>query len=252
MIRQDYKWLTETYIAHRGLFDNENGIPENSVPAFERAAELGFGIETDVQMSKDGVLVVFHDDDLERMTGIKGKLTDFTFEELRKIRLLNSDCSIPTFEEFLHSANGVNLVVEIKTHDNIGEVEQKTYDALKKYSGRFCVESFNPFIIRWFKKHAKEVIRGTLSCSFENAPWSSFKKHLLSDLKLCKWNGSQFIAYDAETIRDNKAVKKFGKKIPIICWTVKSQAQYDELHDCFDNMIFDSFIPQRRDVVLKK
>lgn len=250
MIRQDYKWLTETYVAHRGLFDNV-GIPENSLPAFVRAAENGFGIETDVQMSKDGVLVVFHDDELKRMTGAEGKLVDYTFEELRKLKLGNTDCVIPTFEEFLQAANGVNLVVEIKTHENIGEVEQKTYEALKGYGGHYCVESFNPFIIRWFKVNAPEVIRGTLSCAFEQAPWSRFKKNLLANLKLCKWNGSQFIAYDAATIRANKAVKKFGKKIPVICWTVTSQAQYDELRDCFDNMIFDSFIPERRDVVLK-
>lgn len=252
MIRQEYKWLTDTYVAHRGLFDNENGIPENSLPAFARAVENGFGIETDVQMSRDGVLVVFHDDTLKRMTGADGKLSDYTFEQLRELRLAGTDCVIPTFEEFLQAAQGVNLVVEIKTHDNIGEVEQKTYDMLKGYAGHYCVESFNPFIIRWFKKNAPEVIRGTLSCAYEQAPWSKFKKSLLADLKLCKWNGSQFIAYDAETIAGNKAVKKFGKKIPIICWTIKSQAQYEQLHDCFDNMIFDSFVPERKDVAITK
>lgn len=252
MIRQDYKWLTDTYVAHRGLFDNGNGIPENSLPAFARAVTNGFGIETDVQMSADGVLMVFHDDSLKRMTGEDGNLVDKTYEQLRQLRLLDTDCVIPTFDEFLAAAQGVNLVVEIKTHDKIGEVEQKVYDALKGYAGHYCIESFNPFIVRWFKRHAPEVIRGTLSCSYEQAPWSNFKKRLLADLKLCKWNGSQFIAYDAETIRGNKAVKRFGKKIPIICWTVKSQTQYDELRDNFDNMIFDSFIPERRDVVIKK
>ncbi len=247
MIRQEYKWLTDIYVAHRGLFDKKQGIPENSLPAFKRAAESNFGIETDVQMTKDGVLVVFHDDDLFRMTGIKGKLTDFTFAELSQLRLDGTDYGIPTFDEFLKAAQGVNLVVEIKTHENIGEVERKTYEALKSYKGNYCVESFNPFIIRWFKRHAPEVIRGTLSCSFENAPFSKLKKRLLADLKLCKWNGSQFIAYDGATIADNKAVKKFAKKIPIICWTVTSQKMYEELHDCFDNMIFDSFIPERKD-----
>lgn len=249
MIRQEYKWLTDTFVAHRGLFDNENGVPENSLPAFIKAAKQGFGIETDVQMSKDGVLVVFHDDTLKRMTGVEGKLSDYTFEKLRQMRLCGTDCVIPTFEEFLTAADGVNLIVEIKTHENIGEVERKTYEALKNYKGRYCVESFNPFIIRWFKKNAPEVIRGTLSCAYEDAPWPKFKKNLLSKLKLCKWNGSQFIAYDAATIRGNKAVEKFGKKIPIICWTIKSQEQYDRLHDCFDNMIFDGFVPIRSDVI---
>ena len=133
MIKQEYKWLTDVYVAHRGLFDNEKGIPENSLPAFELAVKNGFGIETDVQMSKDGVLVVFHDDSLKRMTGAEGNLVDYTFDELRALRLIGTEYQIPTFEEFLAAANGVNLVVEIKTHANIGEVEQKVYDALKNY-----------------------------------------------------------------------------------------------------------------------
>lgn len=252
MIRHEYKWLTDTYVAHRGLFDNEGGVPENSLPAFMQAAEGGFTIETDVQMSKDGVLVVFHDDNLKRMTGADVNLIDLTFDELRKLRLLNTDCQIPTFAEFLQAANGANLLVEIKTHEHIGEMEQKIYEALQNYEGHYCVQSFNPFIIRWFRKNAPEVVRGTLSCSFEMAPWSRHKKHLLADLKLCRWNGSQFISYDAETIENNKAVKRFGKKIPILCWTIKSQRQYEALRHCFDNMIFDGFIPERQDVVIQK
>ena len=248
MIREDYKWLTDVYVAHRGLHDNNSDAPENSIPAFKLAAANGYGIETDVQMSKDGVLVVFHDDTLARMTGASGKLCDFTFEQLRELRLLNTDCQIPTFDEFLEAAAGVNLIVEIKTHSDIGEVEQKVYDALKNYEGNYCIESFNPFIVRWYKVHAPNVIRGQLSCDYEGAPFSKFKKWILRELKLCKWNGSQFIAYDAETIRNNKAVKRFGKKIPIICWTIKSQAQHDELRDCYDNMIFDSFTPLRDDL----
>lgn len=246
MKRNDYLWLTETYIAHRGLFDNKT-LPENSLPAFQNAVDNGFGIEMDVQASKDGVLVVFHDDTVDRMTGKHGKVCDFTFDELRAMRLLDTDCQIPTFEEFLQVANGVNLVVEIKTHKNIGDIESRVYEMLKSYKGNYCVESFNPFIVRWFKKHAPKVIRGQLSCAYDNAPFSKWKKHILRDLKLCKWNGSQFIAYDAATIAENKAVKRFAKKIPVICWTIKSQAQLDELSPHFDNIIFDSFVPERRD-----
>lgn len=247
MIQNSYKWLTEIYIAHRGLFDNKT-LPENSIPAFEKAVENGFGIETDVQMSKDGVLVVFHDDTLDRMTGVHGKLSDFTFQELREMKLGNTDCKIPTFQEFLTAANGVNLVVEIKTHEKIGEVERKTYNALKNYNGNYCIESFNPFIIRWFKKHAPEVIRGQLSCSYEGTPFSKLKIWLLSQLKFCKWNGSQFIAYDAATLKTNKAVAKWAKKVPILCWTIRSQRELDDLQNYFDNIIFDSFLPERKDL----
>ena len=247
MIRNDYKWLTDVYVAHRGLFDNVT-VPENSLPAFRKAAENNFGIEMDVQQSKDGVLMVFHDDSLKRMTGQDGLLVDYTFEELRKLRLLDTDCQIPTFEEFLQAANGVNLVVEIKAHKNIGPLEEKVVEALKNYEGNYCIESFDPFIVRWMKVHAPEIIRGQLSCDHKNSKLSSFKKWLLRNLKLCDWNGSQFIAYDALTIAECKAVKKYAKKIPIICWTIKSQQQYDELCPYFDNMIFDSFVPERRDL----
>ena len=247
MIRQEYKWLTDTFVAHRGLFNNVD-IPENSIPAFVAARENNFGIELDVQMSSDGVLVVFHDDSLKRMTGAEGLVCEKTFEELRQLRLLDTDCQIPTFEEFLQAAGGVNLVVEIKTHKNIGELEQKVVDALANYQGNYCVESFNPYIIRWFKVNAPHIIRGQLATDLNNTKMAKWKVWLLKNLMLCKWNGSQFIAYDAEYITKVKAVKRFGKKIPIICWTIKSQEQYDNLKDHFENIIFDSFMPVRYDL----
>lgn len=247
MICENYRWLTEIYVAHRGLFDNDT-VPENSLPAFEKAAAMGFGIETDVQASKDGVLMIFHDDTLDRMTGVHGKLCDFSFEELRRLKLGNTECKIPTFQEFLQAAKGVNLVVEIKTHKNIGDTEKKVVDALKNYSGNYCIESFNPFIVRWFKVHAPHIVRGQLATVNYGNALTPLKRRLLSHLSLCKWNGSQFIAFDAEYLRGNRYVEKFAKKIPIICWTVKSQRQHDQLCDCFDNMIFDSFVPQRKDL----
>ena len=246
MINSKYKWLTDVYVAHRGLFDNVT-IPENSIAAFENASKNGFGIEMDVQASKDGVLMVFHDDSLKRMTGVDGNLCDYTYQELRQFRLLDTDCVIPTFDEFLVAANGTNIIVEIKTHSDIGDTEQKVYEALKGYNGNYCVESFNPLIVRWFKVHAPEVIRGQLS---ENYPRMKNRllAWLLRNLKLCKWNGSQFIAYQAETIANVKAVKRWAKRVPIICWTIKSQQQLEELSSHFDNLIFDSFVPIRKDL----
>ena len=199
-------------------------------------------------MSADGVLVVFHDDSLKRMTGADGLVCEKTFEELRQLRLLDTDCQIPTFEEFLQTAGGVNLVVEIKTHKNIGELEQKVVDALANYQGNYCIESFNPYIVRWFKVHAPHIIRGQLATDLKNTKMAKWKVWMLKHLKLCKWNGSQFIAYDAEYITKVKAVKRFGKKIPVLCWTIKSQEQYDSLKEHFDNIIFDSFAPIRYDL----
>lgn len=245
MIREEYRWLTDTYVAHRGLFNNDD-IPENSVPAFEKAAELGFGIETDVQMTKDGILVVFHDDTLDRMTNGHGKLRNCTYAQLLKLNLGNTNLQIPTFAEFLKAANGANIIVEIKPHANIGKLERKVYEALHHYNGNYCIESFDPYVVRWFKVHAPEVIRGQLSGSLKGVPLAQFKIWLLSKLKLSNWNGSQFIAYDAASI-NNKYVAKWAKKVPIICWTVKSQAQLEVLQPYFDNIIFEGFIPHMQD-----
>lgn len=247
----DYQWLTDTYIAHRGLFDNKT-IPENSLIAFQRAVDNGFGIELDVQMTADGHLVVFHDDDMERMTGIKGDIRKTDFATVSSLTLINTEHKIPTFDQFLNLVDGkVPLVIEIKTHDNIGGVEQKVLDRLRQYKGKFCIESFNPFIVRWFKVHAPDIIRGQLSESFENTPLPRFQRWLLKNLKFCKWNGSQFIAYDVRIVDKVKAVKKWRKKVPVVVWTVKSQAQHDEYRKYYDNMIFDSFVPTRDDKIAK-
>ena len=188
MIKQEYKWLTDTFVAHRGLFNNVD-IPENSLPAFVKARENNFAIELDVQMSSDGVLVVFHDDTLKRMTGAEGLLCEKTFEELRQLRLLDTDCQIPTFEEFLQAAGGVNLVVEIKTHKNIGPLEQKVVDALANYNGNYSIESFNPYIVRWFKVHAPHIIRGQLATDLSNTKMA--KSRILALCPFVKMMSSQ-------------------------------------------------------------
>lgn len=241
-------WLTDKYVAHRGLFDNIT-LPENSLPAFENAVKNNFAIEMDVQMTKDGVLVVFHDDEMSRMTSLKGDIREKSYDEIKDACLLGTQHKIPTFEQFLECINGrTQLVIEIKTHKNIGTVEQKVLDVLSGYTGEYCIESFNPLIVRWFKVHAPNIVRGQLSYDFKDAPFGRLKKRMLSNLWLCKWNGSQFIAFDEQSVAENKAVARYRKKIPVICWTVKSQQRLDFLEQYCDNVIFDSFLPERRDL----
>lgn len=103
------------HYAHRGLFDNNSDAPENSLAAFKKAVDAGYGIELDVQLSKDEKLVVFHDATLKRMCGIDGKVWDYTLEELQQMKLLNSNETIPTFEQFLEVVDGkVPFILEFK------------------------------------------------------------------------------------------------------------------------------------------
>lgn len=107
--------LYGVHYAHRGLFDNDSEAPENSLPAFKRAVDAGYGIELDVQLSKDGIPVVFHDATLKRMCGVDGNVWDYTLKELQQMKLANSSATIPTFAEVLKTVDGkVPLIIEYK------------------------------------------------------------------------------------------------------------------------------------------
>lgn len=151
-------------IAHRGLFEKDQSVPENSLAAFRLAADAGYGIELDVQFSRDGEVVVFHDDALGRVCGVDSRVDALDFTELRALSLCQSDEHIPLFTEVLELVNGrVPIVVELKNGPRNKELCRRTMEILSSYQGDFCVESFNPFIVAWFRFHAPHVLRGQLS-----------------------------------------------------------------------------------------
>ena len=155
--------------AHRGLYDKEAGIPENSLPAFSRAIARGFGAELDVHLLRDGTLAVFHDSDVKRMTGREGYLEDLSADELKDYALDGTKETIPQFKDVLalFAGTGLPLIVEVKSfRDNFAELTERTMAELDKFGVKYCVESFDPRCVVWLKKHRPEVIRGQLSCDF--------------------------------------------------------------------------------------
>lgn len=171
--------------AHRGL--HGNGVPENSLLAFAKAKELGLGVELDVQLTRDKQLVVFHDTSLERMCGIDIRVGDATYSQLQQFRLGNSDEKIPLLVEVLQLMDGLPIICEIKPYGGTFNTEICEYvcQAIDDYPGPILIESFNPFIIRWFRLHRPEIIRGQLSMDFikrrEGLRWveAFVMKHLL-------------------------------------------------------------------------
>ena len=150
--------------AHRGLHTEDGTVPENSLPAFRAAAEAGYAVEMDVHLTADDQLVVFHDDTLERMCGVPGVIDDFTLAELRALRLGDTDCVIPTFAEALEALGGrVPLLLEVKRGHNNRRLCALTLAALRTYGGPYCVESFDPTIVAWFRRNAPDILRGQLS-----------------------------------------------------------------------------------------
>ena len=183
--------------AHRGLHTRDRSIPENSLPAFERAVAAGYGMELDVQLSKDGEVVVFHDDTLDRVCGVHARVDELSWAELQELRLCGTEYGIPLFSEVLAVVRGrTPLIVELKTGKRNRELCEKTYALLTDYRGDACVESFNPLIVGWFRLHAHDLLRGQLA-----APMRNYKEQsrpaafLLSHCLLNVFGRPQFIAY---------------------------------------------------------
>ena len=152
--RADSSPFLGTFFAHRGLHDNNHQIPENSLAAFQRAVDAGYGIELDVQLSADRTPVVFHDATLGRMCGINRRVNELTFAELRQLSLVNTKEHIPSFQEALALVNGkVPLLVELKMEhlDFDWQCEEKRRDEQTPcFQNIPGITVSNPFILPHF------------------------------------------------------------------------------------------------------
>ena len=154
-------FLCRIPIAHRGLHE---GVPENSRAAFAKAIEEGYAIETDVRRTKDGTLVVVHDDNLKRLTGLEGKVSRSTWRELSALRLENTDEKIMTLEECLEYIDGrAPLLLEVKDLYTVVGFPREVVNVMRQYKGEYALQSFNPFYVHRFKQLAPDVLRGQLA-----------------------------------------------------------------------------------------
>ena len=236
------------YFAHRGLHNKHAGVPENSLKAFEKAASSGYGIELDVHLTKDGIPVVFHDDTLDRMCARRGRISDHTLSELKSMKLLGTEERIPTLEEALRLINGrVSLIVELKMDLFDFRLCRETDRLLQEYKGVYCIESFNPLALFWYRLRRPCVMRGILSDGFihkaehrRNMAGLFLLEMLLSNF-LSK---PDFISYNHEY--GNNPSRIICRKIfrcPSAAWTVRSPDELDGLKKKFDVYIFEGFSP---------
>lgn len=235
-------WLVERTIAHRGLHTKE--FPENTLGAFQNAINQNVPIELDVQELKDGTVVVFHDKNLQRLTGKDGYLCNLTKEDLHNHKILGTAYHIPSLEEVLTLVDGqVPLLIEIKNDGKVGSLEKNFWHIIKNYSGEYAIQSFNPFTLEWFKVNAPSVIRGQISSFFRNEKMSFVKKSLLKKLVFNKKiSYPHFISYCAGDL-PNRYVNKY-KNLPLLAWCVHSQEEYMKVLPHCDNIIFEGFEPR--------
>ena len=243
--RADRKPFLNRHYAHRGLFDNNSDAPENSLAAFKKAVDAGYGIELDVQLSKDDKLVVFHDATLKRMCGVEGKVWEYTLEELKEFRLLNSTEQIPTFDEFLEVVDGrVPFILEYKLDRAQTVVCRLANERLKTYNGVYCIESFHPLALLWYRKNRPDVLRGQLCEEFfrKEAYKGNPLYTVLSFMIFNVLTRPDFIAYnhkDAGNI-SRRICRTLGGLS--VAYTIKSNEEYEKAKDKFDLFIFDSCI----------
>lgn len=235
------------YYAHRGLHHNKKGVPENSLKAFRDAVEKGYGIELDVQITKDRVPVVFHDYNLHRICGVDKKISDLNSEELKQYRLLNTEERIPTFREALDCVDGkVPLIIELKIPWDPKDTCKAAEKELANYKGLYCIESFNPLGLGWYKKHHPEIIRGQLSTDFvkEQIEGSRVQHFILKNLLFNFYTKPDFIAYQHKYKKGlSFTICRKIYKAWSIAWTVKSKSEMDECKGYFDQIIFEGFKP---------
>lgn len=249
--RADRTPFEKVFYAHRGLYDNASGEPENSMEAFRRAVEAGFGIELDVQLSKDEIPVVFHDFTLQRVCGEAGKVADYTFEELQRFSLCSSGQKIPRFEEVLKLVDGrVPLIIEYKIPGGDNRVCAIADRLLQAYKGVYCIESFNPLGLFWYRQNRKEILRGQLAENFIRAGETEFPKLLyfvLHHLLLNFVTKPDFIAYNYKHRRDlsRQLCRKLYGGLSV-AWTIKDKEALEAEKDHFDLFIFEGFLPESR------
>lgn len=229
--------------AHRGYFDNQSDAPENSMKAFHQAVNHGYGIELDVQLSKDGIPVVFHDESLIRVCNAKGNVGDYTFQELQEFRLYNTQEKIPSFSQVLDLVKGrVPLIVEIKCEDGKTDVCEGAYKLLKDYKGTYCIESFHPFALYWFRKKCPQIVRGQLSTYFYMSGDRRKVMWCMGHLLFNFIGKPDFIAYDALYVNEcsRRLCRDFYDSLSV-AWTITSQMQLDIMKEYYDLFIFEGF-----------
>lgn len=266
--KPDMEPFKQVLYAHRGLHSNESkqtvlsdggkdagdakGIceaPENSMAAFRKAVDAGYGIELDIQLTKDKVLVVFHDFTLKRMCDAPGKVCDYTYEELQNFTLLDSVEKIPKFTDVLQLVDGrVPLIIELKIEATDTSACRIADEILQNYEGLYCIESFNPLGVYWYHRNRPGVVRGQLSDAFlANEQFCNPLYFLMEMLMFNFLTKPDFVAYNHKHERNlSRRLCRSLYRNTAVAYTIKSEDELKRAKEHFDIYIFDSFVPSER------
>lgn len=215
-------------IAHRGLHNNY--IVENTLLAFLKAVEKDYAVELDIRLLKDGTVVVYHDINLKRLTGINKVIESCTLKDISNIKI-NEKYYIPTLEQVLKLINGkVPIYIDVKGNIGNYKLEEKLLDLLKEYRGEIFIQSFNPKTIRWLRKKEPKYKYGLITFSY---PQYNILKKIFIHLQV------DFIACYLENV-SNKRFQKLRKNKTLIGWTIKKQSEFKKYDSFVDKFICEN------------
>ncbi|MFZ1470085.1 MAG: glycerophosphodiester phosphodiesterase family protein [Paracoccaceae bacterium] len=239
-------------IAHRALHDRARGRVENSAAAFAAAIAAGYPIETDLQLSSDGVAMVFHDHGLKRLTDQSGPVSARTAAELGRIRLKDSSDTIPTLTQILAQVAGrVPLLIELKDQTRTmtatdGRLELATAQALAAYTGDVAVMSFNPACIYHMARLAPTIPRGLITAAYDTPSWRPLTEPVCAHFRTIPDydpTGSSFISHEAADLARPRVAQLKSQGAAILCWTITSPAEDAAARQIADNVTFEGYLP---------
>jgi hypothetical protein len=245
--RAKYKQWLKGYFCHRGLYTKDQRVSENSMGAFARAMDLGYGIELDVQLSLDGKVYVFHDDDTLRMTGVSGILEEKTSDEIDQLRLIGSGEKIPLLSEVLTLVGGkVPMLVELKTTKRKEKSVKAVIAIMKDYRGDYAYCSFDPLILGFLYGYAPKQLRGlNMEYSLDKKQFDWLTRIILQFALLNFTFKPDYLSVDYTHVpfvyKFWRSFGAFGMK-----WAVPSQEEDDELFGSCETVIFEHYLPRQR------
>jgi len=242
-------FLRTTPIAHRGLHGGD--IPENSFAAFEAAIKEGYAIEMDVRFTKDYKLVVFHDDEIDRLTDGSGFVKNYTYEELKKFSLKNGE-HIRLFSDFLKFVDGrTPILIELKHMPHVKGLPEATVEQLKGYTGEYAFQSFNPLYIKRCRKLCPDKPIGQLASWGELADFKYCPTLWRTKARIMRRMWTNFITkpdfvsyrYDYLPMRCTTRFRKKANKV-LLAWCIRTKEQLEKMSGLVDNVIFENVRPE--------
>lgn len=219
---KNINFLKSSLIAHRGVHSSQ--IPENTLPAFVKSVDKNYIIELDIHILKDNTIVIYHDSNLSKLTGVNKIIETLSYPQLSKIKIKNK-YTIPTLKQVIHIVAGkVPILIEVKDMNNNSKFEEELVKILDNYKGEFAIQSINPFVIDWFYKNRKDYVIGLII--FNELNYNIVKKYTKK----------------IDFISIYKKQLPFKSKKLVLGWTVRNNKEYKKYIELCDNLICENIL----------